>query len=82
MYKGIVEVDGSQHLEQNEYDEARTKWLNDHGWKVIRFTNQEVEQDIDAVLMVILETFTPSQPPPSENLQIGEEKTSSHPNKN
>ncbi|MCL2511976.1 MAG: DUF559 domain-containing protein, partial [Bacteroidales bacterium] len=40
----VIEVDGSYHYseEQKQYDEARTKILNDAGFKIIRFTNDEV----------------------------------------
>jgi very-short-patch-repair endonuclease len=49
----VVEVDGDSHLAQTEYDAARTDWLNDHGYEVIRFTNQEVRQQLEAVLQEI-----------------------------
>ena len=37
--KLIVELDGSQHLEQDasQYDEERTKYLESQGYRVIRF---------------------------------------------
>ncbi len=40
----IVEVDGGYHLdaEQKQYDETRSKRLNEIGFEVIRFTNDEV----------------------------------------
>ena len=38
----IVELDGSQHLERAKLDEERTKWLNSHGFEVLRFWNDEV----------------------------------------
>lgn len=50
----IVEVDGGHHAEQAEYDQARTAWLEQIGYQVIRFTNLEVDQNIDAVLDTIL----------------------------
>src|ERR1044072_8186810 len=40
--KLIIEVDGSQHLEQVEYDRERTKFLELRGYKVIRFWNHQV----------------------------------------
>ena len=40
--KLIIELDGSQHLEQEEYDEGRTKYLESLGYRVIRFWNKEV----------------------------------------
>jgi very-short-patch-repair endonuclease len=35
--KLIVEVDGGQHDERAVYDEARTRYLEAQGWRVIRF---------------------------------------------
>ena len=52
--KLILELDGSQHLEQEEYDEERTKYLNSLGYKVIRFWNNEVTNNIDGVILTIL----------------------------
>ena len=52
--KLIIELDGSQHLEQEEYDEERTKYLNLLGYKVIRFWNNEVTNNIDGVILAIL----------------------------
>ncbi|AGC76945.1 5-methyltetrahydrofolate--homocysteine methyltransferase [Nonlabens dokdonensis] len=48
----VIEVDGGYHndLEQQEKDKERTEWLNDHGFKVIRFTNKDVLQNIEFVL--------------------------------
>ena len=56
--KLIVELDGSQHLEQEEYDKERTKYLESFGYKVIRFWNNDVMDRIDSVLTVILDTLT------------------------
>ena len=52
--KLIIEMDGSQHLEQEEYDEERTKYLELQGYKVIRFWNSDVLKDIDGVILAIL----------------------------
>lgn len=49
-----VEIDGDSHAEQAEYDAARTAWLVEQGYAVIRFTNQEVHRHIEAVLEAIL----------------------------
>jgi 2-C-methyl-D-erythritol 2,4-cyclodiphosphate synthase len=50
--KLIIEVDGGYHLEgeQPEADAERTKYLNEEGFIVLRFTNEEVLCDIDNVL--------------------------------
>jgi very-short-patch-repair endonuclease len=45
--KLIIELDGSQHIEQDEYDEERTIYLEEQGYKVIRFWNNQVMNDID-----------------------------------
>ena len=51
--KLIIELDGSQHLEQKEYDEERTKYLELQGYRVLRFWNNDVMNNIDNVLKVI-----------------------------
>jgi tryptophan 2,3-dioxygenase/very-short-patch-repair endonuclease len=55
--KLIIEIDGLMHQlpENKANDEARTIWLNMHGYQVIRFTNEEVFNHIDKVLSKILE---------------------------
>jgi very-short-patch-repair endonuclease len=47
-----IEVDGDVHNDrtQNERDDERTKILNRFGIKVIRFTNDDVESNINGVL--------------------------------
>ncbi|EIW93096.1 putative leucine--tRNA ligase [Capnocytophaga sp. oral taxon 412 str. F0487] len=51
----VIEVDGGYHNDptQKEYDEQRTLYLNEKGFKVIRFTNEEVLGNIEAVLTKI-----------------------------
>ena len=51
--KLILELDGSQHLQQVQYDEERTKYLNSQGYKVIRFWNNEVMNNIAGVILAI-----------------------------
>jgi very-short-patch-repair endonuclease len=50
----VVEVDGGQHDARSAQDEHRTRWLNDQGYRVIRFWNNEVLQNIDGVLQEIV----------------------------
>lgn len=47
-----VELDGGQHdeIDNREYDDARTEYLNANSINVARFWNHEVLQDIEAVL--------------------------------
>jgi len=56
--KLIIEVDGSSHLEQEEYDQERTRWLEDEkGYRVIRFTNDDVLRNVNGVLEAIREAL-------------------------
>lgn len=58
----IIEVDGSIHDLQQEADAERTKVLNEKGFDVIRFTNEEVLNDIEKVLATIKETLHSTPP--------------------
>ncbi len=51
--KLILEVDGGQHVEQQEYDAERTTYLAERGYRVLRFWNHEVLKELDAVLEVV-----------------------------
>ncbi|MCQ8102733.1 endonuclease domain-containing protein [Methylomonas sp. SURF-2] len=51
--KLIVELDGGQHAEQLEYDHRRTEQLQKRGFKVLRFWNNDVLQNITSVLEAI-----------------------------
>jgi very-short-patch-repair endonuclease len=55
--KLIIELDGSQHLEQEEYDEERSAFLKSKGYRVLRFWNNDVMNNIDSVLRVIYEAL-------------------------
>ncbi len=49
--KLVIEVDGDTHAEQIEYDAQRTAWLNEQKhYRVLRFTNDEVHRQIEAVI--------------------------------
>ena len=54
--KLIIELDGSQHLEQEEYDKERTEYLESKGYKVIRFWNKDVMKDINSVIRAIMQS--------------------------
>jgi very-short-patch-repair endonuclease len=49
----IVEVDGGQHVREKAKDHERTKWLEDQGFEVLRFWNNDVMKNIEGVLRVI-----------------------------
>ncbi len=52
--KLIIEVDGDIHLTQKDKDQNRDHILNYYGFKVVRFTNDEVLNSMDGVLKSIL----------------------------
>ena len=53
--KLIVEVDGSQHADQERYDAARTAHLNAKGYRVLRLCNEDVLKNIEGVVDIIVE---------------------------
>ena len=61
--KVIIEIDGGQHnISKNiEYDKTRTDFLNSLGYKVIRFWNNEIYEDIDGVLLRLKQEINPHQ---------------------
>ncbi len=56
--KLVIEIDGTYHKHQIEYDNLRTEIINRIGIKVIRFTNNEVEKKLAKVKETIKKTFT------------------------
>jgi very-short-patch-repair endonuclease len=50
----VIEIDGGQHAAACEYDLRRTRFLSAQGYRVIRFWNSDVLDNIDGVLSVIL----------------------------
>ena len=52
--KLIVELDGSQHAAQREADSERTRRIEAQGYRVIRFWNNELTENLDGVLETIL----------------------------
>ncbi len=55
--KLIVEVDGGQHGEQITYDNERTAWLESERYRVLRFWNNEVLEDVEVVLEAIVKAL-------------------------
>jgi len=49
----VVEIDGDIHKAQAERDQARTEQFEAYGYRVIRFSNKQVEQDVETVLAEI-----------------------------
>jgi len=53
--KLVIELDGNQHAEAAEYDTARTEFLTAEGFRILRFWNNEVFEETEAVLQKIYE---------------------------
>lgn len=58
----IIEVDGSQHAEGPiaESDRVRTLWLEGEGYRVLRFWNNDITENIDGVLEAIHHALSPA----------------------
>ncbi len=77
----VIELDGGQHADAEAVanDRNRTRWLNEQGYRVLRFWNNEVLGNTDGVMMVVCEALgivpghpTPA-PAPSRGGENGEE---------
>jgi very-short-patch-repair endonuclease len=71
----VVEADGGQHDEQRDYDARRSEALDREGFRVIRFWNHDVIDNLGGVLASIAQALTLPPPfgrraPPSP--QVGE----------
>jgi very-short-patch-repair endonuclease len=64
--KLVIEIDGGQHNEDITIirDEERTAYLNCRGYRVIRFWNNEVMDNLDGVLTKIREVAEDTSPSP------------------
>jgi very-short-patch-repair endonuclease len=60
--KLIVELDGDLHGERIGYDEARDAFLRGKGYRVLRFMNGEVSEDLGRVLETILQALKAPSP--------------------
>ena len=71
--KLIIEVDGGQHADETAYDAARTRWLQQRGYKVLRVWNSDVSSNLQGVLEFIrMELEAPS--PDSVDLSRTQER--------
>lgn len=61
----IIELDGGQHSSQTTYDSQRTAWLKSQGFQILRFWNNQVFEEIEAVKEVIRETLESAENTPS-----------------
>ena len=63
----VIEVDGGYHSEPHQIadDQERQRWLEQHGFRVIRFTNEEVVFNIKSTINLIRSYLRPGDPPRS-----------------
>ena len=50
----VIEVDGETHAQLAAYDARRTRFIEGEGYRMIRFTNNDVMQDLDGVTTQVL----------------------------
>jgi len=71
--KLIVELDGSQHAD-NVSDEERTRYLATHGFRVLRFWNNDVNDNLEGVIETIIAEAVARRQPLTYPLPKGEEE--------
>ena len=64
--KLIIEIDGGQHSDQVSHDSERTKWFESQGFRVMRFWNNQMLKETDAVIEVISNALPPHLNPPPQ----------------
>jgi len=53
VFTKIILDKSGQHAEQQDKDRVRDAWLNDQGFKVLRFWNNDVMHNLEGVLLTI-----------------------------
>ncbi len=59
----VIEVDGGQHAGTKARDNKRDAWLTDQGFRVLRFWDNEVLNNIEGVVETIRKAISPSPSP-------------------
>ena len=70
--KLVIEIDGNTHAGRESYDAQRTQYLEEQGYRVIRFSNSDVLQSMEGVLRRIGEVVDLLSPPPPTPSPEGE----------
>jgi leucyl-tRNA synthetase len=73
--KLVIEIDGPYHDFQKDQDSNRELMIKVKGFRIIRFTNDEVLEHMDAVLKKITNALEHSAPPPAPPLGGGEKSS-------
>jgi len=59
----VIEIDGGQHADSTT-DASRTRYLESRGYRILRFWNNDVLANIDAVAATISDAVAEHSPPP------------------
>ena len=70
--KLVIEIDGDTHAERQSYDAQRTQYLEEQGYRVIRFSNSDAMTNMEGVLYRIGEVVDRLTPPPPTPSPEGE----------
>ena len=70
--KLAIELDGDSHVGREAYDARRTQFLEEQGWKVLRFSNSDAITNADGVAMAILGVLNEISPSPQPSPRRGE----------
>jgi len=62
--KIIIEIDGGHHMEQKVQDQQRDAYIQSQGYKILRFWNSDVEQNLEGVFEKIIQVLEESPSPP------------------
>ena len=71
--KLVIELDGGQHASSTTYDTNRTTFLEQRGYRVIRFWNHDVLENIEGV-MTLIEEALKVRPSPGPSRKAGGEQ--------
>ena len=55
----VIEADGGQHAEPGDHD-RRDAFLEEKGWRILRFWNNEIVENRDGIATCILEVLGPA----------------------
>jgi len=66
----VIELDGGQHSDVDEYEKRRTRCLEANRFRILRFWNNEMMENEEGVFEVIAESLR-SQPAPSPSRAVG-----------
>ena len=67
----VIEVDGEVHLGQVDADASRSRELEAQGFQVIRFTNEQIEANLESVLSTIQTACQSKAPLPNLGEGLG-----------